>query len=134
MADERDIVQAFHDHFNAGKRDDVLAMATDDIAIGGARGKGAGKDLLAEWVGRATTTMTPQRWFQKDGVVVVEELVEWRSRQSDKVLDSTLWGIAFTVRDGKIAGMARYADIGEAVYKAGLDASHEVSAPNRAQA
>lgn len=129
MTDEQAIVQAFHERFNAGKREDVLAMATDDIAIGGARGTGAGKALLAEWVSRATTTMTPLRWFQKEGVVVVEEQVAWRSRQTGKVIDSTVWGIAFTVRDGKIAGMARYADIGEAVYKAGLDASHEVSPP-----
>jgi ketosteroid isomerase-like protein len=119
----------FHDHFNAGRRDEVLAMATDDVAIGGARGKGAGKQLLNEWVGRATTTMQPQRWFLKDDTVVIEELIEWRSRDGDRVTDSTIWGLAFTVRDGKIASLARYAGIGEAVYEAGLDASHEAKWP-----
>lgn len=126
MPSPRETVQTFHDHFNAGRRDDVLELATDDIAVGGARGKDSGKRFLDEWVGRATTTMTPQRWFQKDDTVVVEELVEWRSRATGRVTDSTRWGIAFTVSDGRLTSMARYADIGEAVYKAGLDASHEV--------
>ena len=129
MANARETIRIFHDHFNAGQRAEVMEMATDDIAIGGARGKDSGKRFLEEWVGRATTTMTPQRWFQKDGTVVVEELVEWRSRTTGRITDSTLWGIAFTVVDGQLTSMARYADIGEAVYKAGLDASHEVEAP-----
>lgn len=128
MSSPRETVQTFHEYFNAGRRDDVLAMAADEIAIGGARGADSGKRFLEEWVGRATTTMTPQRWFQKDDTVVVEELVEWRSRKTGRITDSTLWGIAFTVEDGRIVAMARYAGIGEAVYKAGLDASHEVDA------
>lgn len=129
MTSPQETVLAFHAHFNAGRVDDVLALASDEIAVGGARGKGAGKPFLEEWVRRATTTMTPQRWFQHDNVVVVEEFIEWRSRQTGRVTDSTLWGLAFTVGNGKITALARYADIGEAVYKAGLDASHEVDAP-----
>jgi hypothetical protein len=124
----RDIVRTFHDHFNAGRVDDVLATATDDITIGGARGSGQGRNLLEEWVRRKTTTLTPQRWFMQDGLVVVEELVEWRSRETGNVTDSTTWGMAFTIEDGKIAGIGRYADIGEAVTTSGLDASHEVDA------
>src|SRR5699024_8453073 len=130
MHDPNEIVQRFHDHFNAGERDALLALAVDDIAIGGARGKGSGKRFLAEWIGRATTTMTPQRWFQHDQTVVVETLVEWRSRANGDVTDTARWGIAFTVDDGRIIAMARYPGIGEAVYKAGLDASHELDAPH----
>lgn len=129
MSSYQETVQTFHEHFNAGRADEVLAMASDDISVGGARGKGAGKQFLEEWVRRATTTMTPRRWFQQDNVVVIEEFIEWRSRQTGRVTDSTLWGIAFTVVDGKITALARYADIGEAVYKAGLDASHEIAVP-----
>jgi ketosteroid isomerase-like protein len=124
----RDIVRTFHDHFNAGRTDDVLATATDDVTIGGARGSGQGRNLLEEWVRRKTTTLTPQRWFMQDGLVVVEDLVEWRSRETGNVTDSTKWGMAFTVEDGKIAEIGRYADIGEAVTSSGLDASHEVDA------
>lgn len=132
MLSPRETVLTFHEHFNAGRRAEVLAMAADDIAIGGGRGTGSGKRFLEEWVGRATTTMTPQRWFQKDGTVVVEELVEWRSAATGKVTDSTSWGIAFSVEEGRITAMARYANIGEAVYEAGLDDSHEIEAPEGA--
>lgn len=122
----RETVQTFHEHFNAGLVDDVLAMATQDVTIGGARGRGEGRHLLDEWVRRKTTSLTPQRWFVRDDMVVIEELVEWRSRATGKVTDSTRWGMAFTVRDGKIAAIGRYADIGEAVTSSGLDESHEV--------
>ena len=122
----RDTVLTFHDHFNAGRVDDVLAMATDDVAVGGARGRGQGRELLNEWIGRKTTTLTPQRWFGRDSLIVIEELVEWRTRGDDTVTDSTLWGMTFTVEDGKIAGIARYANIGEAITSSGLDETHEL--------
>lgn len=57
---------------------------------------------------------------------MIEELVEWRIRDGDTVTDSTIWGIAFTVNDGKIAAISRYADIGEAVTSSGLDETHEL--------
>lgn len=127
----REIVLTFHEQFNAGRVDDVLALATEDVTVGGARGRGQGRPLLDEWVRRKTTTLTPQRWFMKDDVVVVEELVEWRSRDSGKVTDSTLWGMAFTVQDGKIAAIGRYADVGEAVTSSGMMPTDEVEAGER---
>lgn len=123
----RDIVQTFHEHFNAGRVDDVLVMTTEDITVGGARGRGNGRQLLDEWIGRKTTTLTPQRWFEKDDLVVVEELVEWRTRGDGTVTDSTVWGLAFTIENGAIARIARYADIGEAVTSSGLYEKDEVS-------
>lgn len=127
-SDVRETVQTFHDHFNAGRVDDVLAMATDDVTIGGARGRGQGRELLDEWVRRKMTTLTPQRWFIKGDLVVIEELVEWRRRESGDVTDSTRWGMAFTVQDGKIAAIGRYADVGEAVTSSGMMPSDEVDA------
>lgn len=127
----REIVLTFHEQFNAGRVDDVLALATEDVTVGGARGRGQGRPLLDEWVRRKTTTLTPQRWFMKDDVVVVEELVEWRSRDSGNVTDSTLWGMAFTVQDGKIAAIGRYADVGEAVTSSGMMPTDEVEAGER---
>lgn len=126
----RATVQTFHEHFNAGRVDDVLQMATDDVGVGGARGRGNGRQLLNEWVGRKTTTLTPQRWFGNDEVIVIEELVEWRTRGDETVTDSTLWGMAFTVRDEKIASVVRYADIGEAITSSGLDETFELEAPD----
>jgi hypothetical protein len=130
MANAQDTVLTFHDHFNAGRVDEVLAMATEDITVGG-RGGSNGRQLLNEWIGRKTTTLTPQRWFEKDDLVVIEELVEWRTRNGDRVTDSTLWGMAFNVEDGKIARIVRYADIGEAVTSNGLFEADEVKLPGK---
>lgn len=126
MSAELEIVKTFHEEFNTGRRDEVMAMAADDISIGGGRGQGDGAALLREWVGRATTTMAPLRWFQKDDIVVVEERIEWRAGRDDRVTDSTVWGLAFTLAEGKIVAIARYANIGEAVTSSGLDESNEV--------
>lgn len=126
MTSPRATVEQFHEYFNARRRDEIMALAADDIAIGGARGKGSGKQLLEEWVGRATTTMHPRRWFAEGDTVVIEEQIEWRTRDGSSVTDSATWGIAFTVRDGKIASLSRYANIGEAVTSTGLDETHEI--------
>lgn len=127
MAAELETVKSFHDEFNAGRRDEVMAMATDDVSVGGGRGQGQGPELLHEWVGRATTTMTPLRWFRKDDLVVVEERVQWHTGSDDRITDSTIWGMAFTVANGRIAAIARYANIGEAVTSSGLDETYEVT-------
>lgn len=129
MTNARETVLTFHDHFNAGRVDEVLAMASEDVAVGGARGRGNGRELLNEWIGRKTTTLTPQRWFEKDNLVVVEELVEWRTRGGETVTDSTVWGMAFHIEDGKITRIGRFADVGEAVTSSGLYESDEVEAP-----
>jgi hypothetical protein len=131
MTNARETVLTFHDHFNAGRVDEVLNMATEDVAVGGGRGSGNGRQLLNEWIGRKTTTLTPQRWFEKDNLVVVEELVEWRSRDGDRITDRTVWGMAFVVEDGKITRIGRYADVGEAVTTTGMFESDEVKLPKK---
>ena len=46
---------------------------------------------------------------------MIEELVEWRTGGGDTVTDSTVWGMAFTVRDGKIARIELYPGSSEAL-------------------
>lgn len=126
MSNATTVVEYFHERFNAGAADDVLAMADRDITVGSSRGSGAGRQLLEEWVRRATTTLTPTRWFARDNVVVIEEYVEWRSRASGAVTDRTWWGMSFTVDGDRLTKIARYAGIGEAVTKSGLDETDEI--------
>src|SRR5680860_73277 len=64
------VVQAFHDNLNDRNVNALLDLATDHVRIGGPRGSGEGKYLLEEWVGRASITMTPKRWFRAGDVVV----------------------------------------------------------------
>lgn len=123
-----DPVRKFHEYLNNGQADDVMALATDDVAIGGPRGTGHGRQLLHEWVGRASITMQPVRWFADNETVVVEQVAEWRGADG-AVTSSQRLATAFTVRDGKLAGIYRYGNIGEALTTSGLDETHEIAAP-----
>lgn len=125
------IVRAFHDALNGRDTAAVLALAADDVRIGGPRGTGEGKHLLSEWVAHASITMEPQRWFHTEGTVVVEQIARWHDPDSGVETSSQRVATAFGIRDGLIASIARYGDIGEAVTSAGMDETHavEVGAP-----
>lgn len=111
--------------FNARDLDEMLHLVDEDVRYNGRHGDGEGIHLIREWIGRANTTMVPQRWFG-DGVVAVAEVaVEWRSSKTQEVTDSAVWAISFASNDSRITSISRYADVGEAVTKMGL---HEVDA------
>ena len=123
------IVQAFHDHLNDQKVADVLALATDSVRVGGPRGSGEGKHLLEEWVGRASITMTPRRWFRADDTVVVEQMAVWHDPNTGAETGSQTVASVFTIEDGRIAGIARYGFLAEAVHSANMDETNEIAAP-----
>lgn len=125
------IVQAFHDTLNAGDAAGVLALATEDIRIGGPRGTGEGKHLLEEWVRHASITMEPQRWFHTDGTVVVDQVARWHDPQTGEETSSQRVATAFGIRDGRIASIARYGNIGEAVTSAGMDESNVITSDDQ---
>jgi len=120
-------VQAFHEALNAGDAAGVLALATEDIRIGGPRGSGEGKHLLEEWVRHASITMEPQRWFHADGTVVVDQVARWHDPHTGTEISSQRVATAFGIHDGRITSIARYGDVGEAVTSAGLDESNAIA-------
>ena len=128
MDDTLDPVRRFHEHLNAGDPDAVMALATEDVTVGGPRGSGSGQQLLREWVGRARMTMAPVRWFARGDVVVVEQDAAWRGPEGAAGSAQRL-ATAVRLRDGKIASIARYGNIGEALTTSGLDEDDEVDAP-----
>ena len=123
------IVQAFHDHLNNREVAMLLELASDDLRIGGPRGSGEGKYLLEEWVGRATISLVPQRWFRDDNTVVVEQKAVWRDPSTGAETGTQTVATVFTVRNGLLAGIYRYGFLGEAVNSVDMDESHEVEAP-----
>ncbi|MEJ7839647.1 MAG: nuclear transport factor 2 family protein [Thermomicrobiales bacterium] len=121
------LVAAFHELLNARKPDELLELASEDIKIGGPRGSGVGKQLLNEWVGRASVTMHPQRTFARGGVVVVEQLADWHDATTGEVMSSQTVASVFRIADGKIVGIARHSHFAEAANKAGLDEDDEIT-------
>ena len=129
---EIEIVQAFHDRLNACDVDGLLALASDEIRVGGPRGTGTGKHLVAEWVARANVTMHPQRWFHRGRTVIVEQRAVWRGPDgTEDETGSQTVATVFELADGGIASIARYGNIGEAVTSADMDETDEIPAPRR---
>jgi hypothetical protein len=123
------VVQAFHDNLNDRKVADLLALATEDVRVGGPRGSGEGKHLLEEWVGRANISMTPLRWFRADDTVVVEQQAIWHDPDTGAETGGQTVASVFTIEQGQIAAIARYGFLGEAVHSANMDESNEIEAP-----
>ena len=125
-----EIVQAFHDRLNARDVDGLLALAADEIQVGGPRGTGNGKHLVAEWVARANVTMQPQRWFHRGRTVIVEQRAVWHGPDGGGETGSQTVATVFALADGAIASIARYGNIGEAVTSADMDETDEIAAPS----
>ncbi len=123
------VVQAFHDHLNDRNVNALLALAANDVRVGGPRGSGEGKHLLEEWVGRASITMMPQRWFTAGNTVVVEQSATWHDPDSGAETGSQTVATVFTMQDGMIAGIARYGFLAEAVHSANMDETNEIDPP-----
>lgn len=120
MATPQQLAQQFLDHFNKRDHTSLLELLDADVRYNGRHGDGEGIHLLQEWIQRATTTITPRRWFGDGELAVVEVDVQWTSPKTGKVTDSAVWAISFAVSEGRITAISRYADVGEAVTKMGL--------------
>jgi hypothetical protein len=123
------VVQAFHDTLNDRKVAELLALASDHVRVGGPRGSGEGKHLLEEWVGRANISMTPLRWFRAGDTVVVEQQATWHDPETGAETGGQTIASVFTIEEGRIAGIARYGFLAEAVHGANMDESNEIAAP-----
>ncbi len=123
------VVQAFHDHLNDRKVEELLGLATDNVRVGGPRGSGEGRHLLEEWVGRASITMTPRRWFRAGDTVVVEQDATWHDPDTGAETGRQTVATVFAIEDGQIAAIARYGFLAEAVHSANMDETNEIDAP-----
>ncbi len=123
------VVQAFHDHLNDHNVPALLDLAANDLRVGGPRGYGEGKHLLEEWVGRASISMTPQRWFTNGETVVVEQHATWHDPDTGTETGNQTVASAFTIQNGLITGIARYGFLAEAVHGANMDEANEIDPP-----
>ncbi len=146
------VVQAFHEGIRARNVPDLLDLAAEDIRVGGGRGSSTGKSFFAEWVAHASLTLEPRRWFVRVDVeedreerhgmrgngphtstIVVEERAVWISARSGREMGQMTFAAVYEIRDGILASIARYNNIGEAVNTVGLDEENEVAVAPRAR-
>ncbi len=129
MTEQEDVeirtVEQWHEALNDGDTDRLVGLSHPDVEMGGPRGIVRGADVLREWVARANIRLVPRRFFNRKEVVVVEEAAEWYSPDTGEVIGEGTVGSVFTVRDGRIASVARHDDLTQALNAATLDVSHE---------
>jgi ketosteroid isomerase-like protein len=128
-APEVTVVIAWHEALNAGDVERLVGLSSEVVEVVGPRGSGYGTPLLREWVARAGIRLEVQRVFQRGDTVVAEEQAEWRSSDRGEVTDSQLLASVFRVRDGRIAYIARYPSLAEALEQAGLSEGDERRPP-----
>ena len=68
-------VLAWHDALNEADTDTLLALSSDDIEVGDARGAAQGQAALQEWATAHPRHAEVGRIFVHDGVVVVEQKI-----------------------------------------------------------
>jgi len=115
---------------NAANTRDVprlLEVSDPEIEIVGPRGLASGHQILQDWVSRAGLRVTSLRTFMKGDTAVIAGHGEWRSVETGEIQGEAEIASHFVVRSGKVTRIARYNDLNEALEKAGLHASDEVS-------
>jgi ketosteroid isomerase-like protein len=126
MTLELNIVHKWPTALNNGDADQLVALAHQDVEVGGPRGTTSGRQVIGEWFGRANVRLNPRRFYNRKGTVVVEELGEWLSPDTGQVIDSQDVATLFIISDGLISRIMRYADPETALKEAGLDESDKV--------
>ena len=104
-------VLAWHDALNASDIDTLVALSSDDIEVGDARGAGQGHDALRKWAAAAKMTADPGRMYVHDGVVVVEEKIS----SPDNPGASTTAASAFRVVHDHVTSVFRHQDLAAAL-------------------
>ena len=66
-------VLAWHDALNEQDFDTLVALSSDDIEVGDAKGAAQGHAALLDWARSSDVRAEPGRMYVHDGVVVVEQ-------------------------------------------------------------
>jgi hypothetical protein len=114
------VVQAWLDAANQRESERLIDLSAADIAIVGPRGTGYGHQLLREWIERAGLELTTERVFVRGGAVVVAQRGVWRSLETGEVRGEQQVASRFVVKDGRVALIARYDSLDEALAAAGV--------------
>jgi hypothetical protein len=85
-----------------------------------------GHAALRAWLARAAIELATQATFSRGGAVVVEQRARWRPPDGATPASERTVASAFEVRDGRVARVARYDTLAEALADGGLSADDRV--------
>jgi len=126
--DQIQLIQSWHNAVNNKSLPALQMLVIKDVEIGGPRGTTQGIDALMEWVSSANVKLHPQRFFAKNDIILVEQLGQWHSKDSNKILSELHVYTIFIIKEQRITSILRYDDKEMAFEKAGLTEEDEVEA------
>jgi ketosteroid isomerase-like protein len=126
---EVEIVTAWLAAVNAGDADAALALTSADVTIVGPRGTSRGHDVLRAWLGNAGATFATRAAYARATAVVVTQHGVWRD-EAGAVRGEADVATRFRVEEGRVAELARYEDVAEALRTAGMAETDRVPLPN----
>jgi hypothetical protein len=103
-------VLAWHDALTASDLDTLVALSSDDIDFGDARGAAQGHEALRRWASSLKTTSELGRMYVHDGVVVVEQKIT-TPNDPGAVTDA----LAFRVVHDHVTSVFRHEDLASAL-------------------
>jgi hypothetical protein len=121
------VVQAWQEAANARDIARLLALSDENIEVVGPRGAGHGHGLLREWLARAGLHLDPLRVFGRGDTVVVEQRAVWRSIETGDLAGQQDVASVFVVAGDRVARLARYGSLAEALQAAGLSDSDQLT-------
>lgn len=108
-----ELLRAWHDAVNAKDVDRVLALCAEDVAVGGPRGTGRGREVVRAWLQRSGIELRPQHELVvSDGRAVVHEKARWSTTDDAPVqlrdgTEHDTW-VVFDVGGDLVTGIRRY--------------------------
>jgi SnoaL-like domain len=112
---------------NRGDQELVEELSAEDVEIVGPRGSARGRNVLADWLGRAGFSADALRWYCGDDGRVVAQEARWVDPDSGAELGRARVASCFIVSAGAVAYYQRHETVGRALAAAGLDADAEVT-------
>ena len=125
---EVEAVLAWHEALNTGDAERLTALSHPDVEVGGPRGSARGRQVLRDWVARASVRLEPLQLFRRDQTVVVEEAATWSDAGTGETIGEATVATVFALDGDLVAGIFRYDGLEEALRSAGLDRSDEIPA------
>ena len=104
-------VLAWHDALNEQDFDTLVALSSDDIEVGDAKGAAQGLAALLDWAQSADISAEPGRMYVHDGVVVVEQQITPRSDPAS----TTTAASAFRVVHDHVVSVFRHDNLASAL-------------------
>lgn len=118
MTQALDIVLKWQTLANEKNIPALMEASQPDITLIGPRGCTSGRQVLGEWIERAGLVLENQRGFARGEVVVLMQHGTWRS--DGDIIGEADVATVFRVEDGRVAWVARFDALDEALAEAGL--------------